>query len=47
MKAMASTADRPVEPLDTQPLAVNLETARAFGLTVPRAVVARADEMIR
>jgi putative ABC transport system substrate-binding protein len=36
----------PVESLSRVALAVNLETARLIGVTIPRAVRLRADEMI-
>jgi putative ABC transport system substrate-binding protein len=39
--------DLPVESLSAVKLAVNLETARAIGITIPQAVLLRADEVIK
>ena len=42
----ANPGDVPIEQLDKLHFVVNLKTARALGLTIPRSVLARADEMI-
>jgi putative ABC transport system substrate-binding protein len=42
----ANPSEMPIEQASTLTLAFNLKTAKALGLTIPRSILLRADQVI-
>ena len=43
----ANPGELPIEQIDRLQFVINLKTAKAIGLTIPQAVLGRADEIIQ